>query len=355
MSNNNVHVAVTGLHAADNPAPGIGVVRSLRAAEKPGMIVGLAYDVYDTGIFDEKLLDATFLVPYPNQGLEEVYQRLMYIHEQVRIDVLIPTLDSELKMYRRLEPRLREAGIRMFIPTQKMVDAREKAKLVEFCKKHDIPTPKTVVIRDLAKIDDAIQDIGFPCYVKGVFYDAHACRTRDEVLKAIEKIRSMWGFPVLIQESLTGEEFDICALAHDGELIGALPIRKTRMTDKGKAWAAVSLRNPEMIELTEKIIRALGWNGPCELEIMQDTRTKEFHLIEINPRFPAWIYLGTGAEQNLPPVLIELAMDEEVQPLPPARSGVSFVRHATDLVCPLEFLEALTVHGELRHDLFPVE
>jgi carbamoyl-phosphate synthase large subunit len=350
MTENNLHIAVTGLHAADNPAPGIGVVRSLRANKGwNGTIIGLAYDVYDTGIYDPALFDSTFLVPYPNQVMEDVFQRLLYIHEQVKIDVLIPTLDSELKLYRKLEPRLREVGIRMFIPNEEMEEARTKANLVEFCEKNDIPTPKTFVLRDPSKLKDALDEVGLPCFVKGVFYDAHECHTHDEALQAMEKLRAMWGMPVLIQESLTGEEFDICVLADHGRLIGALPIRKTRMTDKGKAWAAVSIRNAQMLEMSEKIISALGWSGPCELEIMQDAKTKELYLIEINPRFPAWIFLGTGAEQNMPPLLVDLALGKEVEPLPPAKSGVSFVRHATDLVCPLEFLESLTVHGELRH------
>lgn len=350
MSSDGIHIAVTGLHAADNPAPGIGVIRSLRHdPDFHGTIIGFAYDVYDTGIFDPELLDHTFLVPYPNQGLEEVYQRIRAIHERVRIDVLMPTLDSELSIYNKLRPRLEELGIRMFLPSEENVRARAKSNLAEFCEDNGIPSPKTVVLRDLGNVDDAIERVGFPCWVKGVFYEAYPCRTKGEVLQAIDKLRSMWGLPVLIQESLTGEEFDVCALAKDGELIAALPIRKTRLTEKGKAWAAVSLRNEAMLDLTRRTLAALRWTGPCELEIMQDARSKDLALIEINPRFPAWIYLGTGAEQNMPPLLVKLALGEKVAPLPPARSGISFVRHATDLVCPLDYLESLTVHGELHH------
>ncbi|MBS1261131.1 MAG: hypothetical protein MAG453_00452 [Calditrichaeota bacterium] len=347
---NDLHVAVTGLHAADNPAPGIGVIRSLKAAgDWNGTIIGLAYDVYDTGIYDPDLLDATYLVPYPNQGMDEVFARLMYVHEQARIDVLIPTLDSELGLYRKLASRLREAGIRMFIPDDEMMRARAKSNLVQFCEENGIPTPDTFVLRELGSLDDAIEKIGYPLWVKGVFYDAYLCRTRDDVLRSVEKLRVTWGLPVLLQRSISGEEFDVCALAKRGELVGALPIRKTRVTEKGKAWAAVSLRNPELAELSAKTLSALGWSGPCELEIMQEARTKKLYLLEINPRFPAWIYLGAGAEQNLPRVLLELALGNEVEPLPPAKSGVGFVRHATDLICPLAYLEALTVGGELHH------
>ncbi|HDY75907.1 MAG TPA: hypothetical protein ENH49_05225, partial [Candidatus Marinimicrobia bacterium] len=86
-----VNVGITGLQATDNPAPGIGVIRCLKHPDGwDGKIIGLAYDVYDTGIYDTGLLDHTFLIPYPNQGSKQVLERLLYIHSQVRIDVIIP-------------------------------------------------------------------------------------------------------------------------------------------------------------------------------------------------------------------------------------------------------------------------
>ncbi len=343
------HVAVTGLHAADNPAPGIGVIRSLRHEGWAGKIIGLAYDVYDTGIYDLELLDEVYMFPYPNQGSEEILARLAYIHEKSRIDVLIPTLDSELRLFIRMAPRLREMGIRTYLPSEENVRSIAKANLAEFCERSGISTPRTEVINDPGRLGDALDDVGFPLYVKGVFYDAKLCHTRDQALQEFERLRAQWGLPVLIQEAINGQEYDICCLGRGGELIGALPMRKSRLTEKGKAWAAVSLRNEKLQRFASETIEALGWSGPCELEVLEEEGTKQLYLLEINPRFPAWLYLGTGAEQNLPPVLVKLALGEEVEPLPPARSGITFVRHATDLVCPLAFLENLTVHGELHH------
>jgi carbamoyl-phosphate synthase large subunit len=346
-----INVAVTGMHATDNPAPGLGVIRSLHHPRRwRGEIIGLAYDVYDTGLYDRDLLDHAYMIPYPNQGSDQVFERLMYIHKQVRIDVLIPTLDSELLLYQKLESQLKEAGISMYIPNDEVVKKRAKTKLVEFCEENDIATPKTSIINDPSKLNEALTDIGYPLYVKGVFYDAYRCQTRDEALRYFEKLRQQWGLPILIQESVTGEEFDVCALGdRDGGLIGAVPIRRLRLTEKGKAWAAITLRNQQLYDLTKRTLRALRWAGPCELEIMQGFDSKKLMLLEINPRFPAWIYLGTGANQNLPKAVVDLAMGKAVKPMPQAKSGITFVRHTTDLVCPLEYVESLTMHGELHH------
>ena len=48
--------------------------------------------------------------------------------------------------------------------------------------------------------------------------------------------------------------------------------------------------------------RQSQWRGPFELECMAGD--DHVHLIEINPRFPAWVYLATGVGLNLPSRLL---------------------------------------------------
>lgn len=346
-----INVAVTGLHAADNPAPGIGIIRALRhEIGWDGQIIGLAYDVYDTGIYDPGLLDSVFLVPYPNQDSRQILKRLLEIHERVRIDVLIPSLDSELALFQKLQPELEAADVRMYLPSNEVVSRRAKKNLVEFCAENDIPTPKTLAINNPAQLPDACNEIGFPLYVKGPFYDAYKCRTVSEAETIFYKMKAQWGLPILVQQDIDGEEFDVCAVGDkDGDLLGAVAIRKMRLTEKGKAWSAVTLKNQPLLDLAEKTLKALGWQGPCELEILQAAKTRELYLLEINPRFPAWIYLSAGCDQNLPKLVVDLALGKKATRLAPARSGVTFVRHATDLICSLDEIEAMTINGELHH------
>ena len=69
-------VAVTGLNATDNPAPGVGVMRALRAASPGDRLVGLAYDALDPGIYAKDLAAEVFLIPYPSHGVEAFLDRL---------------------------------------------------------------------------------------------------------------------------------------------------------------------------------------------------------------------------------------------------------------------------------------
>ena len=61
-------IAVTGLNATDNPAPGVGVLRSLRLGEGAAdRLVGLAYDALDPGVYTENLVDDVFLIRIPRR------------------------------------------------------------------------------------------------------------------------------------------------------------------------------------------------------------------------------------------------------------------------------------------------
>jgi predicted ATP-grasp superfamily ATP-dependent carboligase len=90
---------------------------------------------------------------------------------------------------------------------------------------------------------------------------------------------------------------------------------------------------------------ALGWRGPCELEVLRDPQGN-LNIIEINPRFPAWVDLTAGAGQNLPALCVQGALGHELQPAPPYKTGTAFVRISLDQIVPIEALAGLVAVGE---------
>ncbi len=341
-------VAITGLQATDNPAPGIAVAKSIRQGGYDGLIIGLTYDTYDTGSFDKDIVDQVYLIPYPNTGAEVTLDRIHYINSRVKLDAIIPNLDSELDLYNSIRDDLTTMGIGTFIPDLKSLRMRSKARLVEFCSKNDLPVPITETVTDLPSLDRAIARTGFPAVIKGVFYEAYIAHSWSEAVIYFEKLRAKWGIPIMVQNMIPGEEYNVCAVGDGkGNLIGAVPMRKLRLTEKGKAWAGITIRDNELLELSRRVIEALQWRGPCELELMRHEQSGMFYLIEINPRFPSWCYLTTGSGQNLPYANLQLALGQDPGVLPNYRSGVTFARHAVDIICELDALEGLIVHGEV--------
>lgn len=340
---------VTGLNAADNPAPGIAVIRSLKADPHwHGKIYGLGYDALDTGAYSSDLLDGAFLLPYPAEGESMLLQRIKYIAERTGLEVLIPTLDSEMMNFSMIESELKELGINMLVPSPYQIKLRSKMFLGEFCRKNSFPVPRSAAIMNPEQLNRCAGELGIPLVIKGIFHGAYTALNLEEARVYFNRIKNQWGIPVIVQEFLSGEEYDVVSLCDmENGIIGAVAMRKLRITEKGTAWAGITVRDEELLELSSKILERLKWVGPVELEYMKDSREGKYYIIEINPRFPSWVYLAAEAGQNLPLAALKLAGGEKVEPYSSYHTGLTFVRHAVDLVCPIDYLESLTLRGEL--------
>ena len=345
-------VAVTGLNNVDSPGPGVPVIRGLRdAVDFDGEIIGLIYDSLDPGAYLKEVSDRNYLIPYPSSGLDDFFHRLEEINKKENIDVLIPTLDAELYAFVKLESKLKEIGINTFLPTTSHLNMRAKDKLFDFCTKNDIKVPKNIVATSIQDLYSIPSELNYPVAVKGIFYDAHIVNNFDEAVSAFKKISNKWGLPIIVQEFVRGEEYNVCALGDGtGRTIGAVPMKKLYITDKGKGWAGISISDKHLIDLSDKIIDALKWKSGTELEFIKDHKTNEYYMIEINPRFPAWVYLSVAAGQNLPYALLKLAMNEKVEPYNEFEVGKIFIRYSWDHITDIKTFEKLSVKGELNNE-----
>jgi carbamoyl-phosphate synthase large subunit len=77
------------------------------------------------------------------------------------------------------------------------------------------------------------------------------------------------------------------------------------------------------------------------------TKEDEYYLMEINPRFPAWVYLAVGAGQNHPEALVKMALGEDVTPFKDYDIGKLFIRYAYDMIVDLKEFEQISTLGEL--------
>ena len=160
-------------------------------------------------------------------------------------------------------------------------------------------------------------------------------------------MNAKWGLPIIVQEFISGTEVNIAALGDgEGNTISAVPMRKLFITDKGKAWAGITLEEQSLIDLAEKFIQATKWRGGFEIEIMR-THDGKPYIMEVNPRFPAWIYLTVGAGQNQPAALVKLALGEKVKPFTTYAVGKLFIRYAWDLITDVSEFQKISAFGEL--------
>ncbi len=343
-------VAVTGMNCCpESPGPGFAVARCLREHRLfSGRIIGLGYDVLDAGLYSRRLCDGAYLIPYPSAGKDVLLSRIKAIHFLENLDVIIPCLDSEIQNYIAIKEDLESMGIAMLIPSKEQFNLRAKDRLNKLCESVGVLAPESKAITNPGFFDDCeSQGFAYPLMVKGVFYDAVMVKNAYEAKAVMAKLVQSWGYPVLVQKVIYGDEFDLSGIG-DGhcQMLGQVIMRKKGISEKGKAWAGVTVNEPAMAELAAKLIRGLAWKGPFEVEAMKAADGK-IYLIEINPRFPAWIYLSHGVGRNLPVALLQVLSGDNELDFAEEKTGTFFIRHAQELIVELPEFESMLINGSI--------
>ncbi len=344
-------IAITGLNNVDSPGPGVPVIRGITdSPEFNGEVIGLIYDSLEPGAYMENVTKKNYIIPYPSGGLESLLERIKIIHTRENLDAIIPTLDSELYGFTKLAPKLAEMGIKTFLPTTDQLNLRAKDKLFEFCQKYNFKAPKNILATSVQDIYSISSEMSYPVAIKGIFYDAYIVHNFEEAQAAFNKLRLKWGLPIIIQEFVEGEEYNVAALGDGtGETIGAVPMKKLYITDKGKGWAGITIEDEVLIDLSREIISKLKWKSGIELEFVKEKKSNQYYLLEINPRFPAWVYLSVAAGQNLPYALVKLLNGENIESFKNYEIGKIFIRYSWDLITDIKKFEEITVNGENQH------
>jgi carbamoyl-phosphate synthase large subunit len=340
-------IAVSGINAIDNPGPGTGIAKSLRESDLDVRIIGLAYDCLEPGIYMDWLIDKSYILPYPSGEVDSFLSRLQYIHERENLDVIIPALDAELPVYMNLSKSISSLSIGMMIPSKQSFQQRAKDKLPELSAAIGLKIPQTFVLSTLAELDKALAELGYPLMVKGPFYEAYTAENRQDAHHHFHALCGKWGYPIIVQEFIHGDEYNLVGLGDGkGNDVGHVSTKKMLITKLGKVWTNVSIRNDPMEQAALKFVNKYHWSGGYELELMLDKKSQEMYLIEINPRFPAWLYAATGCGINLPERMVKMILGKPYKTDSDYPVGKMLIRYTGELIKDISDFEKITTTAE---------
>ena len=193
----------------------VGLVRAFQAAltrHGGGSVIAVDTNACAPALY---VADRHFLV-LPGDDvhfLEEIAQ----LCQRERVGLIIPTRDEELPVFAEGRKPLEQQGIRVMVPAAETVRlCQDKAAFVEFCRSHNIPTPRTYR-------SDEWRSAKFPLFVKPRFgkgaQGARVVRTENE-LREIVRDADDW----VIQEFVDCPEYTVDLLADfDGRVLSAVP------------------------------------------------------------------------------------------------------------------------------------
>jgi hypothetical protein len=265
-----------------------------------------------------------------------------------RYDLVLPPHD-EVYLLSRVRQPLRRM-VRIAIPEFDVITVlQSKLQFHALAKELQLPQPEAHVLADQQEID---RWSDYPRYAKLDFGTAgqttRLVQSRTELEAALRDFeRHGWwspGMPVLMQKPATGAQGFVRAVFQHGRLIAHHATVLRRRGVGGAAVAKTGVRHPVVEEHMRRLGERLRWHGALFCDYFYDEATQTPQYIEANPR------IGDSANAtfsglNLMQRWVDVAMDCDVPPSPPARPGVR--SHSAMLI-----LMSQSIEGASRRALF---
>ncbi|HLZ30811.1 MAG TPA: ATP-grasp domain-containing protein [Chloroflexota bacterium] len=255
-------------------------------------------------------------VVYPSPRTQPgafVDRLLEYLRRQPH-DVLLPTDDATLTAVSAHRTDF-EQLTRVPIPNApQLAYGLDKARVMQLAEQLGIPHPKTLLPTRADDAADLARHVTGSLVIKprsssggrGIAY----LGPDDNVAHTWTQVHAQHPFPMVQACIPAGPKFDVGVLMDArGHAVASFVQKELRhfpMRD-GLSTMQESVWRPDLVERAVTLLQTIGWYGLAEVEFMEDPRTGEALLLEVNPRFWASIQLAVACGVNFPFLLYQLA------------------------------------------------
>jgi biotin carboxylase len=212
----------------------------------------------------------------------------------------------------------------------------DKSTLKEVVETAGARYPDTFCPSSLNELDEIIDRIDFPVYIKmkqsrnstGLRYVEDPNDIKDAYLDVIRRNDLGPEQLPLIQRCIKGPEIAMSELAQNGEVIAHTAHVGVRYIPRngGTTCCRKTVVHERCAREAEKIIRSIGYTGFISLDFMIDENTQEIFVIDCNPRPSICINVGYYGDVDMIPEWIKIASGQKAQTL---RQIIPEVKSAT--------------------------
>jgi predicted ATP-grasp superfamily ATP-dependent carboligase len=239
--------------------------------------------------------------------------------------LLLPTRDHDLNFIRACRAELEEYYDLSLAPNDVLDRILDKEKLFALARSLNVPCPQSFWIHAPHEFRAVPASVAFPCVIKPVsasqwrkpgIWEAVGMRkaviaeTAAELERFYDAIAPLDSL-MCVQEFIPGDDTELAILgAYVNARSGAQVWYTARKLLQYPAFAGtgIAVRSaavPQIVEPSLKLLAAVGYSGPAEVEFKYDRRTGDFKLIEINTRFWDQHALGAACGADLVGALVD--------------------------------------------------
>ena len=279
-------------------------------------------------------------------GEADLLKKLMKYNVPKESALLMPTNDRFVGFLADNYDELSE-WYKLSVPTPEITDiCYNKIKTYTRAKELGIPIPESHFPKTEAEVV-ALQDkVKYPVIIKPAvmykFYSklgkkVYLCNTPQELVENY-RLATQVIIPdeVIVQEFLSGGPTKLYSFGSfcSGEKVWgsfvANRIRQKPMDFGISTTFAKTVVNPRIDELAKKFLTGIGYFGLSETEFMFDENTKDFKLIEINPRTWKWHTISNAVGINLIGMLVDYLNGFQLEEQHNTRADLGWTERLTD-------------------------
>lgn len=247
--------------------------------------------------------------------------QLIDICKKNRIDIVIPTIDTDLQILADYKTVFEDVGSMVLISSPEMIRiCRNKALTSQFFVDCGLYTP--IPINDYTKYDGA-----YPAFVKpkdgSSSIDAYKVDNEDELAFHAIQIRDY-----VVQPFIRGTEFTVDVFCDfEGNAVSIVP-RERIAVRAGEVLKTRICMDETIIKEVEKLIDRFKPCGPLTVQLIRDNNSNIDYYIEINPRYGGGAPLSMKAGAKSAETVLRLLSGEDVarQPTQSVADGAIYSR-----------------------------
>lgn len=235
----------------------------------------------------------------------EYIDDLLRICKEDKINLLIPTIDTDLLILSKNKRRFEEVGTKVLISDpDKILICRDKSITSQFFVDCGLCAPIPVNCwRDYKA--------GYPAFIKpkdgSSSINAHKVENQKELELYASQIEDY-----VVQPYITGNEYTIDVFCDwDGEPISIVPRERVRVR-AGEVLTTKIFMDQTMIEEAKKLCDLFKPCGPITVQLIRDDNDVDWY-IEINPRFGGGAPLSMKAGARSAETILQLLAGEPIQ------------------------------------------
>ena len=251
-----------------------------------------------------------------------------YKPEDDRPYVLIPAFNDALVISRHKD---RFQGlITVACPDHESIERVDsKDRFAETADKHDVESPDTWLPGNEDELDEILNEIRFPVFIKppndvggrGISKQENA----KDLKKSFHDLQKRYpGEQILIQSMAKGTDYCFCGLFEHGELKASMVYHNMQKFPKeaGPGVVRETVESERFDVIARKLMAPLKWHGVAEIDFLWDENENNAPtMIEVNPRFWAGLDHSIKSEIDFPWLLYRMFVDGHVPPQDEAKIG----------------------------------